>query len=70
MIGATVAIGAVGVAVNFIALGWSPAATLRFISPFHYYTPGDVLAQGHVLWPQLGCSSAPDCSGCFRRTPC
>ncbi|MCY0944544.1 ABC transporter permease subunit [Streptomyces antarcticus] len=54
VIGATIAIGAVGFAVNFIALAWSKAAPLRFISPFHYYTPGDALAQGHVLWPQLG----------------
>ncbi|MFI7173401.1 ABC transporter permease subunit [Streptomyces spororaveus] len=53
VIGATIAIGAVGFAVNFIALAWSKAAPLRFISPFHYYTPGDALAQGHVLWPQL-----------------
>ncbi|MFE5806092.1 ABC transporter ATP-binding protein [Streptomyces sp. NPDC056491] len=27
---------------------------LRFLSPFHYYTPGDALAQGGVLWPRLG----------------
>ncbi|WP_079403944.1 ABC transporter permease subunit [Streptomyces sp. 3211] len=54
VIGATIAIGAVGFALNFIALAWSKAAPLRFISPFHYYTPGDALAQGHVLWPQLG----------------
>ncbi|MGW3323715.1 hypothetical protein [Streptomyces virginiae] len=43
-----------GFAVNFIALAWSPAASLRFLSPFHYYAPGDALAEGGVLWPQLG----------------
>ncbi|WP_442270297.1 hypothetical protein [Streptomyces sp. M-16] len=54
VVGATIAIGAVGFAVNFIALAWSPAASLRFLSPFHYYAPGDALAQGAVLWPQPG----------------
>ncbi|MEU9716653.1 hypothetical protein [Streptomyces sp. NPDC047976] len=54
VVGATIAIGAVGFAVNFIALAWSPAAPLRFLSPFHYYAPGDALAEGRVLWPQLG----------------
>ncbi|MFJ7587529.1 ABC transporter permease subunit [Streptomyces sp. NPDC097617] len=54
VIGATIAIGAVGFAVNFIALAWSPAASLRFLSPFHYYAPGDAMAEGEVLWPQLG----------------
>ncbi|MFD0373781.1 hypothetical protein [Streptomyces sp. NPDC127112] len=54
VVGATIAIGAVRFAVNFIALAWSPAAPLRFVSPFHYYAPGDALAQGSVLWAQLG----------------
>ncbi|KOU43389.1 hypothetical protein ADK53_06160 [Streptomyces sp. WM6373] len=54
VIGATIAIGAVGFAVNFIALAWGPAAPLRFLSPYHYYAPGDALAEGGVLWPQLG----------------
>lgn len=54
VVGATIAIGAVGFAVNFIALAWSRAAPLRFVSPFHYYTPGDALARGGVLWPQWG----------------
>ncbi|MFJ8013687.1 ABC transporter permease subunit [Streptomyces sp. NPDC096339] len=54
VVGVTIAIGAVGFAVNFIALAWSKAAPLRFVSPFHYYTPGDALARGEVLWPQLG----------------
>ncbi|MFJ7068247.1 ABC transporter permease subunit [Streptomyces sp. NPDC101115] len=53
VLGAVIAIGAVGFAVNFIALAWEPAAPLRFISPFHYYTPGDALARGAVLWPRL-----------------
>ncbi|AWZ03476.1 hypothetical protein DRB96_01640 [Streptomyces sp. ICC1] len=50
MVGATIGIGAV----NFIALGWSPAAPLRFVSPDHQCTPGDALARGQVLWTQLG----------------
>ncbi|WP_327280232.1 MULTISPECIES: hypothetical protein [unclassified Streptomyces] len=54
MIGATIAIGAVGFAVNFVALAWAKAAPVRFVSPFHYYTPGDALARGGVLRPQLG----------------
>ncbi|MDX3540926.1 hypothetical protein PV721_42940 [Streptomyces sp. MB09-01] len=54
VVGATIAIGAVEFAVNFIALAWAPAAPLRFLSPFHYYAPGDALAKGAVLWPQLG----------------
>ncbi|MEU6883578.1 ABC transporter permease subunit [Streptomyces sp. NPDC046712] len=53
VLGAVIAIGAVGFAVNFIALAWEPAAPLRYISPFHYYTPGDALAQGAVLWSRL-----------------
>ncbi|WP_369185702.1 hypothetical protein [Streptomyces sp. Y1] len=46
VVGATIALGAVGFAVNFIALAWQPANPLRYLSPFHYYTPGDALAQG------------------------
>lgn len=53
VLGTVIAIGAVGFAVNFIALAWEPAAPLRYISPFHYYTPGDALAQGAVLWSNL-----------------
>ncbi|PWK65193.1 ABC-2 type transport system permease protein [Streptomyces sp. CG 926] len=53
VIGTVIAIGAVGFAVNFIALAWEPAAPLRYLSPFHYYVPGDALAEGRVLWPQL-----------------
>ncbi|MCW7991219.1 hypothetical protein XF35_39940, partial [Streptomyces platensis subsp. clarensis] len=53
VLGAVVAIGAVGFAVNFVALAWEPAAPLRYLSPFHYYTPGDALARGAVLWPRV-----------------
>ncbi|MFF7444078.1 ABC transporter permease subunit [Streptomyces sp. NPDC008122] len=53
VLGAVIAIGAVGFAVNFIALAWEPAAPLRYASPFHYYTPGDALARGAILWPRL-----------------
>ncbi|MEV6327832.1 ABC transporter permease subunit [Streptomyces sp. NPDC051909] len=53
VLGTVIAIGAVGFAVNFIALAWEPAASLRYISPFHYYAPGDALARGAVLWADL-----------------
>ncbi|MFJ2867511.1 ABC transporter permease subunit [Kitasatospora sp. NPDC087314] len=54
VIGAAVAFGAVGFALNFVALAWSPARSLRYLSPFHYYTPGDTLAHGGVPWLSLG----------------
>lgn len=54
VIGAAVALGAVGFALNFVALAWSPASSLRYVSPFHYYAPGDVLAHGGVPWASLG----------------
>ncbi|MGW3041388.1 ABC transporter permease subunit [Kitasatospora sp. NPDC001159] len=54
VIGAAVALGAVGFALNFVALAWSPAEPLRYLSPFHYYAPGDVLAHGGVPWAALG----------------
>lgn len=54
VVGATIAFGAVGFAVNFVALAWSTAAPLRYVSPFHYYTPGDALAHGTVPWESLG----------------
>jgi len=50
VIGATVVMGAGGFALNFIALAWSRAGGLRYMSPFHYYTPGAVLAQGQFPW--------------------
>ncbi|MFJ9608723.1 ABC transporter permease subunit [Kitasatospora sp. NPDC101176] len=53
VVGAAVAFGAVGFALNFVALAWSPAAPLRYLSPFHYYTPGDALAHGGVPWLSL-----------------
>lgn len=54
VVGATIAFGAVGFALNFVALAWSKAAPLRYASPFHYYTPGDSLAHGTVPWASLG----------------
>ncbi|MEV7184431.1 ABC transporter permease subunit [Kitasatospora sp. NPDC093102] len=54
VIGAAVAFGAVGFALNFVALAWSPARPLRYLSPFHYYAPGDVLAHGGVPWAAFG----------------
>ncbi|WP_405810919.1 ABC transporter permease [Streptomyces sp. NBC_00210] len=54
VVGATIALGSVGFAVNFVALAWSRAAPLRFVSPFHYYTPGDALADGTVPWASFG----------------
>ncbi|MER7757513.1 ABC transporter permease subunit [Kitasatospora sp. NPDC097643] len=54
VVGAAVVFGAVGFALNFVALAWSPAAPLRYLSPFHYYTPGDALAHGGVPWAALG----------------
>ncbi|WP_030230931.1 ABC transporter permease subunit [Streptomyces sp. NRRL S-350] len=54
VIGAAVVFGAVGFALNFVALAWSPARPLRYLSPFHYYAPGDVLGHGGVPWAALG----------------
>ncbi|MBD0673257.1 ABC transporter permease subunit [Streptomyces sp. CBMA156] len=54
VIGAAVAFGAVGFALNFVALAWSPARPLRYLSPFHYYAPGDVLGHGGVPWASFG----------------
>jgi ABC-2 type transport system permease protein len=54
VLGATVAIGAVGFAVNFVAEAWSGASILRFASPFHYYAPADVLAGKPVPWTSVG----------------
>ena len=48
VIGATVVLGAGGFTLNFAALAWSRIAALRYASPFHYYSPGDVLARGHL----------------------
>jgi ABC-2 type transport system permease protein len=54
VVGATVAIGAVGFAVNFVAEAWSGASILRFASPFHYYAPADVLAGKPFPWASAG----------------
>ena len=48
VVGATIALGAVGFAINFIAQAWPTVAFLRFLSPFHYYTPADALVSGTV----------------------
>jgi ABC-2 type transport system permease protein len=53
VIGAAIAIGAVGFAVNFLALAWSAVAFLRYFSPFHYYVPADALVRGTVPWSSL-----------------
>ncbi|AUY52683.1 ABC transporter permease subunit [Streptomyces sp. CB01881] len=63
VVGATVALGAVGFALNFVALAWSPAAPLRYLSPFHYYTPGDALAHGSVPWTSVAVLSAVGLAG-------
>jgi ABC-2 type transport system permease protein len=63
VIGATIALGAVGFAVNFVALAWSPAARLRYVTPFHYYTPGDALAHGTVPWGSFAVLSAVGVAG-------
>jgi len=63
VVGATVALGAGGFAVNFIAQAWSPAAPLRFVTPFHYYTPGDALAHGTMPWLSLAVLTAVGLAG-------
>ncbi|TDT97392.1 ABC-2 type transport system permease protein [Streptomyces sp. 846.5] len=68
VVGTTVALGAVGFAVNFIAQAWSPAAPLRFVTPFHYYTPGDALAHGTVPWLSLTVLAAVGVTGLAAAT--
>ncbi|BFV60656.1 hypothetical protein KCMC57_up57600 [Kitasatospora sp. CMC57] len=63
VLGTVIAFGAVGFALNFVALAWSPAAPLRYASPFHYYTPGDALADGSVPWGSLGLLSLVGVAG-------
>ncbi|MFI9363224.1 ABC transporter permease subunit [Kitasatospora sp. NPDC053057] len=53
VVGAAVVFGAGGFALNFVALAWSPAERLRYLSPFHYYAPGDALAHGGLPWASL-----------------
>jgi ABC-2 type transport system permease protein len=48
VVGATIVFGAVGFAINFIAQAWPTVSFLRFLSPFHYYTPADALVSGTV----------------------
>ncbi|WP_031078887.1 ABC transporter permease subunit [Streptomyces sp. NRRL WC-3742] len=69
VIGATVAVGAVGFAVNFIAMAWHPAAPLRYLSPFHYYTPGDALAHGTLAWGPLAVLLAVGAAGLGAAVP-
>ncbi|WP_052709638.1 ABC transporter ATP-binding protein [Streptomyces sp. NRRL S-495] len=63
VVGATVVLGAVGFALNFVGLAWEPAAPLRYLSPFHYYTPGDALARGTVPWVSLAVLSVVGLTG-------
>lgn len=58
VVGAVVAAGAVGFAVNFAALAWPPLEPLRYASPFHYYTPGDALATGAMPWTSFAVLTA------------
>jgi ABC-2 type transport system permease protein len=48
VVGATILFGAVGFAINFVAQAWSAVSFLRYVSPFHYYTPADALVSGTV----------------------
>jgi ABC-2 type transport system permease protein len=48
VVGATIVFGAVGFAVNFVAQAWSTVHLLRYLSPFHYYTPADAMVSGTV----------------------
>ncbi|MEE1786713.1 ABC transporter permease subunit [Streptomyces sp. SP17BM10] len=69
VIGATIALGAVGFALNFVAMAWQPAAPLRYLSPFHYYTPGDALAHGTLEWGPLGVLTAVGIAGACTALP-
>lgn len=53
VLGAAVALGAAGFALNFVALAWHTASPLRYVTPFHYYEPGDTLARSHIPWGSL-----------------
>ncbi len=63
VVGATITLGAVGFAINFVALAWSKAAPLRYVSAFHYYAPGDALAHGTIPWGSLGVLAAVGVAG-------
>ncbi|MGA5821108.1 ABC transporter permease subunit [Kitasatospora sp. NPDC094028] len=69
VIGATITVGAVGFAVNFIAMAWHPAAPLRYLSPFHYYTPGDALAHGTLTWGSFAVLLAVGAAGLGAAVP-
>lgn len=69
VIGATIALGAVGFAANFVAMAWHPAAPLRYLSPFHYYTPGDALAHGTLGWGQSAVLAAVGVAGVCAALP-
>ncbi len=69
VVGATIAVGAVGFAVNFVAMAWRPAAPLRYLSPFHYYTPGDALAHGTLAWGPLAVLVAVGAAGLGAAVP-
>jgi ABC-2 type transport system permease protein len=59
---AAVAVGvgaaAVGYLVNFVALVWSPARSLRWVSPFGYYEPVHALDVGIEPWKALALLAA------------
>jgi ABC-2 type transport system permease protein len=63
VVGAAIAFGSVGYALNFAALAWSKAAPLRFLSPFHHYTPGEALAHGTLAWGSSGVLPAVGAAG-------
>ncbi|WP_157875786.1 ABC transporter permease subunit [Streptacidiphilus griseoplanus] len=69
VLGATIAFGAVGFALNFIAMAWSKARPLRYLSPFHYYTPGDALAHAHLPWASAAVLLAVGMAGVVAAFP-
>lgn len=69
VIGATIAFGAVGFAVNFVAMAWNTAAPLRYLSPFHYYTPGDALAHARLAWGSVAVLLAVGAAGLAAAFP-
>lgn len=54
VVGSVVAFGAGAFALNFIALAWPRVGVVRYVSPFHYYAPADLLAHGTVPWVSIG----------------